>query len=106
MKRRLTTTRVLAILDTSKKFGVYCDASYQGWGCVLMQEKRLVAYASRQLKVHEKNYPTHDLELDVVVFAFKTWRHYLYGSQFQVFNDHKSLKYLFDQKELNMRQRR
>jgi len=71
-----------------------------------MQEKRPVAYASRQLKVHEKNYPTHDLELAAVVFALKTWRHYLYGSQFQVFSDHKSLKYLFDQKELNMRLRR
>jgi len=71
-----------------------------------MQEKRLVAYASRKLKVHEKNYPTHDLELAVVVFALKTWRHYLYGAQLQVLSDHKSMKYLFDQKELNMRQRR
>ena len=76
------------------------------WGCVLMQEGRLVAYASRQLKVHEKNYPTHDLELAAIVFALKSWRHYLYGSQFQVFSDHKSLKYLFDQKDLNVRQRR
>jgi len=103
MKNRLTTAPVLAILDTSKKFEVCCDASYQGLGCVLMQEKRSVAYASRQLKVHEKNYPIHDLELATIVFAFKTWRHYLYGSQFQVFSDHKSLKYLFDQKKLNMR---
>jgi len=101
MKRRLTTTPVLAIPDTANTFEVYCDASYQGLRCVLMQEKR---YACRQLKVHEKNYPTHDLELAAVVFALKTRRHYLYGSQFQVFNDHKSLKYLFDQKELNMRQ--
>ena len=106
MKRRLTTAPILVIPDTTKTFEVYCDASYQGLGCVLMQEKRPVAYASRQLKVHEKNYPTHDLELAAVVFVLKTWRHYLYGSQFQVFNDHKSLKYLFDQKELNMRQRR
>jgi len=105
MKKRLTTTPVLVIPNTSKKFEVYCDASYQGLGCVLMQEKRPVAYASRQLKVHEKNYPTHDLELAAVVFALKTWRHYLYGSQFQVFSDHKSLKYLFDLKELNIRQR-
>jgi len=106
MKRRLTTAPILAIPDTAKRFEMYCDASYQGLGCVLMQEKRPVAYASRQLKVHEKNYPMHDLELAAVVFAPKTWRHYLYGSQFQVFSDHKSLKYLFDQKELNMRQRR
>jgi len=77
MKRRLTTAPILIILDTSKMFEVYCDASYQGLGCVLMQEKRPVDYASRQLKVHEKNYPTHDLELAVVVFALKTWRHYL-----------------------------
>jgi len=106
MKRRLTTAPVLAISDTTKMFEVYCDASYQELGCVLMQDKRPVAYASRQLKVHEKNYSTHDLELAAVVFALKTWRHYLYGAQFQVFSDHKSLKYLFDHKELNMRQRR
>ena len=68
-----------------------------------MQERKVVAYASRQLKVQEKNYPTHDLELAVVVFALKIWRHYLYGVQFRVFSDRKSLKYLFDQKELNMR---
>ena len=106
MKRCLTTAPVLAIADTTKKFEVYYDASYQGLGCILMQEKRPVAYASRQLKVHERNYPTHDLELAAVVFALKSWRHYLYGSQFQVYSDHKSLKYLFEQKELNMRQRR
>jgi len=106
MKRCLTTAPELVIPDTGKKFEVYCDASYLGLRCVLMQEGRPVAYASRQLKVHEKNYPTHDLELAAIVFALKSWRHYLYGSQFQVFSDHKSLKYLFDQKELNMRQRR
>ncbi|WVZ22654.1 hypothetical protein V8G54_001198 [Vigna mungo] len=104
MKRRLTTAPVLIIPDISKAFEVYCDASYQGLGSVLMQIGRPVAYASRKLKVHEKNYPTHDLELAAVVFALKTWRHYFYGAKFQVFNDHKSLKYLFDQKELNMRQ--
>ena len=71
-----------------------------------MQERKVAAYASRQLKQHELNYPTHDLELAVVVFALKIWRHYLYGARFEVFSDHKSLKYLFDQKELNMRQRR
>ncbi|MCI26889.1 CCHC-type integrase, partial [Trifolium medium] len=77
-----------------------------GLGSVLMQNGQVVAYASRQLKVHERNYPTHDLELTAVVFVLKIWRHYLYGSRFEVFSDHKSLKYLFDQKELNMRQRR
>ncbi|CAJ2661820.1 unnamed protein product [Trifolium pratense] len=77
-----------------------------GLGGVLMQKGQVVAYASRQLKVHERNYPTHDLELAAVVFSLKVWRHYLYGSKFEVFSDHKSLKYLFDQKELNMRQRR
>ena len=71
-----------------------------------MQDKRVVAYASRQLRPHEVNYPTHDLELAAVVFALKIWRHHLYGARFEVFSDHKSLKYLFDQKELNMRQRR
>nr|KYP69715.1 Retrovirus-related Pol polyprotein from transposon 17.6 [Cajanus cajan] len=71
-----------------------------------MQNKRVVAYASRQLKIHERNYPTHDLELAVVVFALKIWRHYLYGARFSVFSDHMSLRYLFDQKELNMRRRR
>ncbi|GAU51584.1 hypothetical protein TSUD_414280 [Trifolium subterraneum] len=85
---------------------LYCDASKLGLGGVLMQKGKVVAYASRQLKVHERNYPTHDLELAAVVFTLKVWRHYLYGSKFEVFSDHKSLKYLFDQKELNMRQRR
>ena len=77
-----------------------------GLGCVLMQDRRVVAYSSRQLKTHEKNYPTHDLELAAIVFALKIWRHYVYGGKFEIFSDHKSLKYLFDQKELNMRQRR
>ena len=106
LKRRLTSSSVLVIPDVTQPFQVYCDACIQGLGCVLMQDKRAVAYASRQLRVHEKNYPTHDLELAAVVFALKIWRHYLYGVRFEVFSDHKSLKYLFDQKELNMRQRR
>ncbi|TYK24122.1 pol protein [Cucumis melo var. makuwa] len=76
------------------------------WACVLMQQGRVVAYASRQLKSHEQNYPTHDLELAAVVFALKIWRHYLYGEKIQIFTDHKSLKYFFTQKELNMGQRR
>nr|XP_025607842.1 uncharacterized protein LOC112701278 [Arachis hypogaea] len=85
---------------------IYCDASGQGLGCVLMQCKKVVAYASRQLKTHKANYPTCDLELATIVFTLKTWMHHLYGVGFQVFSDHKSLKYLFGQKELNMRQRR
>jgi len=96
LKKMLTSASVLVIPDTNKSFEVYCDASHQGLGGVLMQEKKVVAYASRQLKVHEKNYPTHDLELAAVVFTLKIWRHYLYRVQFQVFSDHKSLKYLFD----------
>jgi len=97
---------VLILLNLNESFVVYCDASKLGLGGVLMQNRQVVAYASRQLKVHEKNYPTHDLELAVVVYLLKIWRHYLYGSKFEVFSDHKSSKYLFDQKELNMRQRK
>jgi hypothetical protein len=102
----LTTAPVLTIPNPSGSFVVYSDASRNGLGCVLMQEGKVVAYASRQLRPHEENYPTHDLELAAVVFALKIWRHYLYGVKFEVFSDHKSLKYLFNQKELNMRQRR
>ena len=71
-----------------------------------MQEGKVVAYGSRQLKTHEKNYPTHDLELPTVIFTLKIWRHYLYGEKFNVFSDHKRLKYLFSQKDLNLPQRR
>jgi hypothetical protein len=85
---------------------VYSDASKKGLGCVLMQNGNVIAYASRQLKPYEQNYPTHDLELAAVVFALKIWRHYLYGELCEIYTDHKSLKYLFTQKELNMRQRR
>jgi len=102
MKEKLTTSQVLVLPQPEESYEVYCDASYQGLGCVLMQHKQVVAYASRQLKTHEKNYPTHDLELAAIVFALKIWRHYLYGCSFEVFSDHKSLKYLFDQKELNI----
>jgi hypothetical protein len=79
LKQKLTTSPVLVLPDVHKPFSVYCDASYTGLGCVLMQEGKVVAYSSWQLKFHEKNYPTHDLELAVVVHALKTWRHYLYG---------------------------
>ena len=106
LKNKLTTAPVLTIPDPLGNFEVYSDASKNGLGCVLMQDKKVIAYASRQLRPHEENYPTHDLELAAVVFALKIWRHYLYGVRFEVFSDHKSLKYLFDQKELNMRQRR
>ena len=85
---------------------MYCDASRAGLGCVLMQSGRVVAYCSRQLKNHEHNYPTHDMELAAVVYALKIWCHYLYGEEFEVYSDHKSLKYIFTQRDLNMRQRR
>ena len=106
LKVKLTTTPVLASPSGTCGFVVYSDASYQGLGCVLMQHGRVIAYASRQLRPYEISYPTHDLELAAVVFALKIWRHYLYGETFQIFTDHKSLKYLLSQKELNMRQRR
>jgi len=106
LKKRLTTSPVLALPDPNGHFVIFCDASKMGLGCVLMQDRNVVAYASRQLRTHEKNYPTHDLELAAIVFALKIWRHYLYGGKFEMFSDHKSLKYLFDKKELNMRQRR
>ena len=105
MKRRLTTAPVLSLPQGKEGFAVYSDASRIGLGCVLMQNGKVIAYASRQLKEHEKNYPTHDLELAAVVHALKMWRHYLYGAQFEMFTDHQSLKYIFSQKELNLRQR-
>ena len=88
------------------KFTVYYDAARVGLGCVLMQNGRVVAYASRQLKKHEQNYPTHDLEMAAVIFSLKIWRHYLYGVTCEIFTDHKSLKYIFQQRDLNLRQRR
>ncbi|KAL0561560.1 hypothetical protein IC582_001994 [Cucumis melo] len=106
LKQKLVTAPVLTVPDGFGSFVIYSDASKKGLGCVLMQQGKVVAYASRQLKSHEQNYPTHDLELAAVVFALKIWRHYLYGEKIQIFADHKSLKYFFTQKELNMRQRR
>ena len=106
LKHRLTTAPILTIPTGSGGFVIYSDASHQGLGCVLMQNGKVIAYASRQLRPHELNYPVHDLELAAVVFALKIWRHYLYGETFQIYTDHKSLKYLMTQKELNMRQRR
>ena len=104
MKRRLTTAPILIVPDRGQGYTVYCDALRAGLGCVLIQSERVVAYGSRQLKNHEQNYPTHDMELAAVVFALKIWRHYLYGKQFHMYSDHKSLKYIFTQRNPNMRQ--
>ena len=98
LKQRLITTPVLSLPRENGKFVVYCDASKMGLGCVLMQEGKVIAYASRQLKEYEQRYPTHDLELAAVVFALKIWRHYLYGEKCEIDTDHKSLKYFFTQK--------
>ncbi|GJT98805.1 putative reverse transcriptase domain-containing protein [Tanacetum coccineum] len=106
MQELSTHALILALPEGSENFMVYCDASHKGLGAVLMQKEKVISYASRQLKVHEKNYTTHDLELGAVVFALKMWRHYLYGTKCVVFTDHKSLQHILDQKELNMRQRR
>ncbi|GJR40524.1 retrotransposon protein, putative, ty3-gypsy subclass [Tanacetum coccineum] len=106
LKRRLVSSLVLTIPSGIGGYQIYSDASKKGLVCVLMQHGKVIAYASRQLKPYEENYPTHDLELAAVVFALKIWRHYLYGETCDIFTDHKSLKYIFTQKELNMRQRR
>nr|GEW26478.1 retrotransposon protein, putative, Ty3-gypsy subclass [Tanacetum cinerariifolium] len=90
----------------AEDFVAYCDALHKGLGVVLMQREKVISYVSRQLKIHEKNYTTHDLELGAVVFALKIWRHYMYATKCTVFTDHKSLQHILDQKELNMRQRR
>ncbi|GJZ46696.1 putative reverse transcriptase domain-containing protein [Tanacetum coccineum] len=106
LKDKLCNAPVLALPDGSEDFVVYCDASGIGLGCVLMQRGKVIAYASRKLKINEENYTTHDLELGAVVFALKIWRHYLYGTKCVIYTDHKSLQHIFSQKELNMRQRR
>ncbi|GJR84255.1 hypothetical protein Tco_0155040 [Tanacetum coccineum] len=105
LKDKLCNAPVLALHDGPEDFVVYCNASGLGLGCVLMQRGKVIAYASRQLKIHEKNYTTHDLELGAVVFSLKIWRHYLYGSKSVIYTDHKSLQHISNQKELNMRQR-
>ncbi|KAA3473005.1 Integrase, catalytic core [Gossypium australe] len=104
LKSLLIEAPILTQLESGKEFVVYSDASLNGLGCVLMQEGKVIAYASQQLKFHEKNYQTHDLELAVIVFALKILRHYLYGKKCLVYTDHKSLKYLMTKKELNLRQ--
>jgi hypothetical protein len=106
LKVLLTTAPLLAQPDIKKPFVVYCDASGSGLGCVLMQEGQVIAYASRQLRRHEEHYPTHDLELAAVVHALKIWHHYLLGNICHIYTDHKSLKYIFTQSELNMGQKR
>nr|GEW30170.1 reverse transcriptase domain-containing protein [Tanacetum cinerariifolium] len=106
LKKKLCNAPVLALLDGPNDYVVYYDASNQGFRCMLMQRGKVIAYASRQLKTHENNYTTHNLELGAVVFALKIWRHYLYGTKSVIYTDHKSLQYIFDQKELNMCQRR
>jgi hypothetical protein len=106
IKEKLTTAPVLTLPDIHQDFVVFCDASRQGLGCVLMQNEKVIAYASRLLKPHEQNYPTHDLELAAIVHALKIWRHYLIGNKCHIFTDHKSLKYIFTQSDLNLHQRR
>nr|GEZ38818.1 reverse transcriptase domain-containing protein [Tanacetum cinerariifolium] len=106
LKQKLCSALILALPEGSEDFVVYYNPSHKGLGAILMQREKVIAYASRQLKIHEKNYTTHDLELRSMVFALKIWRHYLYGTKCTVFTDHKSLQRIFDQKELNMRQRR
>jgi hypothetical protein len=103
LRQHLTTAPVLAQPSSGKPFDVYCDASSTGLGCVLMQDHQVIAYASRPLMPHEQNYPTHDMELAVVVHALKMWRHYLMGTHCNIFTDHKSLKYIFTQADPNMR---
>nr|GEZ38930.1 putative reverse transcriptase domain-containing protein [Tanacetum cinerariifolium] len=106
LKQKLYSAPILALPKEVEDFVAYCDASHKGLGAILMQREKVISYASRKLKIHEKNYTTHDLELGAVVFALKIWRHYLYGTKCTVFSDYKSLQRILDQKELNMRQRR
>ncbi|GJR81653.1 putative reverse transcriptase domain-containing protein [Tanacetum coccineum] len=106
LKDKLYNAHVLTLPDGLEEFVVYYNASGLGLGCVLIQKGNVIAYASRQLKIHEKNYTTHDLELGAVVFTLKIWRHCLYRTKSGIYTDHKSLQHIFNQKELNMRQRR
>jgi hypothetical protein len=102
LKKRLMTTPVLSLPDEGKTYALYTDALKEGLGAVLMQDRKVIYLCLRKLKPHELNYPTHDLELAVIVFTLKKWRHYLYGAKYEVFTDHKSLKYIFTQKDLNL----
>ena len=104
LKRRLTTAPILIVPERGQRYTVYYDASKAWLGCALMQSERVVAYGSHQLKNHEQKYPTHHMELAAIVFALKIWHHYFYDEQFEVYSDHKSLKYILTQRDLNMRQ--
>ncbi|GKF46553.1 putative reverse transcriptase domain-containing protein, partial [Tanacetum coccineum] len=104
LKEKLCSAPILDLPEGAENFIIYCDVSHKGLGVVLMQNENVIAYASRKLKIHEKNYATYDLELGAVVFALKLWRHYLYGTKCTVYTDHKSLQHILDKKELNMRQ--
>jgi hypothetical protein len=106
LKKQLMTAPMLVMPDMEKSFSIYCDALGQGLGCVLIQDDHVVAYASRQLRKHEVHYPTHELELATIVHALKIWRHYLMGKRCELYMDHKSLKYIFTQLDVNLRQRR
>jgi ribonuclease HI len=106
LKQRLVFAPVLTLPKESEKFVIFSDMSLHGLGCVLKQQDKVIAYASRQLKDHERNYPVHDLELAAIVYALKIWRHYLLQETVEIYTDHKRLKYIFTQRELNMRQQR
>jgi hypothetical protein len=106
LKHKLLKAPILPLSESGKRFMVYTNTSHISLGCVLMQDGKVIAYDSTQLKKHERNYPTHDLELAAVVFALKSWRHYLYGETCDIYTDRKSLKYIFTQNKLNMRQHR
>nr|GFC65549.1 putative reverse transcriptase domain-containing protein [Tanacetum cinerariifolium] len=103
LKQKLCSAPILALPEGSEDFVAYYDASIKSLGTVLMQRDKVISYASRQLKIHEKNYTTHDLELGSVVFALKIWKHYLYRTKCTVFTNHKSLQHILKQKDLNMR---
>ena len=101
---RLTSAPIMIVSERGQRYTMYYDVSKDRLRCVLMQSGRVVTYGSQQLKNHKQNYPTHDMELATIVFSLKFWRHYIYGEKFEVFLDHKSLKYIFTQRDLNMRQ--
>ena len=105
LKTTLTTAHIFTLPEGSDGYGRYCDASRVDLGCMFMQRDKVISYAFRKLMVHEKNYPTHDLEHTQVVFALMIWKHHLYGVHVDVFTDHKNLQYVFTQTELNLHQR-